>query len=183
MRGKTIINDTKTKIKELNWLNPFLREFYFQSIERSQNNIIEIKKKIKNSKNDYEKSRLSAQLFNEISSTLINANNETVEYKKILNTGFHKRLKKWWNKRLYELHQYKCHKYIQYRESKWNDKYKAPHQKANKEFNQYRKFAEKERSNKKFKQLNDLFGSDINGFWREVKKMQKLKQLINVPLK
>ena len=92
MRGKTIINDTKTKIKELNWLNPFLREFYFQSIERSQNNIIEIKKKIKNSKNDYEKS-------------------------------------------------------------------------------------------KKFKQLNDLFGSDINGFWREVKKMQKLKQLINVPLK
>ena len=28
-----------------------------------------------------------------------------------------------------------------------------------------------------------MFGSDINGFWREVKKMKKLKQLINVPLK
>ena len=41
---------------------------------------------------------------------------------------------------------------------------------------------EKNNANKKFKKLNDLFKSDINGFWKSVKKMRQLKTLINVPI-
>jgi len=37
------------------------------------------------------------------------------------------------------------------------------------------KFAEKERSNKKFKEISDLNETNVNGFWREVKKMTQLK--------
>lgn len=55
--------------------------------------------------------------------------------------------------------------------------------KAKLEFRLHFKFVEKEKANKRFKRPNDLFKSDINGFWREIKKIQKLKQLINVPLK
>ncbi len=40
----------------------------------------------------------------------------------------------------------------------------------------------KEKASKKFKRLNDLFKSDVNGFWREVKKMQHIKQMIKIPI-
>lgn len=82
----------------------------------------------------------------------------------------------------YQLHRFKCTKYILYRDSNWNDKYKSAHEKAKKEYAQYQKFAEKERANIKFKELSDLFEANVNGFWREVKKMTQLKQIINIPL-
>ena len=34
----------------------------------------------------------------------------------------------------------------------------------------------------KFKRLNELFKSNVNGFWREIKKIRKIKQLINIPI-
>ena len=36
---KTIINDDDIKIKEFNWLNPFLRDYYFREINKNGTNI------------------------------------------------------------------------------------------------------------------------------------------------
>jgi hypothetical protein len=43
-------------------------------------------------------------------------------------------------------------------------------------------FSERQKASKRFQQLNDFFKSDVNGFWREVKKMRRIKQLINIPI-
>lgn len=60
-----------------------------------------------------------------------------------------KKKKKWWNERLYQLHRFKCVKYINYRDNNWKDDLREPYLKAKIEFEQYQKFAEKERENKK----------------------------------
>lgn len=80
------------------------------------------------------------------------------------------------NERLYQLQKY--------RDSvpAWSEEHKLPFEKAKREYVQYQKLAEKESSNKKFKHLIDLFEFDLNGFWREIKKMTQIKQLINIPL-
>ena len=186
---KHVVNDDSHKIKEINWLDPFLVEFYNKEISKSHEHIQKLKNEHAACSNESIKSILATQLYTEISSTLINANNRTLEYKNLLkqkdskiNRSMFKKKKKWWNERLYQMHRFKCYKYIQYRDSHWNDDMRDPYIKAKKEFAQYQKFAEKERANKKFKQLNDLFGSNVNGFWREVKKMTMIKQMINIPI-
>lgn len=180
---KTIINDKNIKIKQVNWTNPFLREFYLNQVENSQNELTKIKEEIINSSEE-EKSILAAKFFNELTYVLIKANNNTIEYKetlKINKTGY-KKTKIWWNDKLYSLHKFKCFKYVAYRESNWNDRLRKPYEIAKKEFLLYKKFIERETANKRFKRLDDLFNADVNAFWKEIKNMQKIKQMINVPL-
>lgn len=141
--------------------------------------------------NSYDKSILATQFFTEISAAMFKSNAETLEYKKVLKKNDtkerrqnFKHKKKRWNERLYQLHKFKCYKYLKYRDSvpAWSEEHKLPFVKAKREYVQYQKFAEKESSNKKFKYLKDLFKFDLNGFWREVEKMTQIKQLINIPL-
>ncbi len=188
-KQKHVVNDDSHKIKEINWLDPFLNEYYKKEISKSHEQIEKLKKEHAACKDEEMKSILASQLYTLISSTLINANNSTLAYKQILKQqeskikrSMFKKKKKWWNERLYQLHRFKCVKYINYRDSNWKDDLRDPYLKAKIEFEQYQKFAEKERANKKFKQLNDLFGSNVNGFWREVKKMTMIKQMINIPI-
>ena len=190
---KTIINDENLKIKEINWQDPLLREYYYDLVEKNSAHITSKYERFINCDDEEEKSIRSAELFNEISSTLISANKKTYEYNEILkqkdkksSKSNHKQRKNWWNEQLNELHKFKCFKYILYRDSKpqpWDPRLRPAYVKAKNEFNNFKKFVEKENSNIKFKRLNELFKSDINGFWREVKKMQQIKQMINVPLK
>jgi len=83
---------------------------------------------------------------------------------------------------LLQYHKFKCAKFILYRDSNWQENLRKPYLIAKNEFKCYKKYAEKEKANKKFRKLNEFFKSDINGFWREVKKMRMVKQLINVPI-
>ena len=110
---KTIINDDDIKIKEFNWLNPFLRDYYFSEINRNGTNINSKLQKLKNCEDIQYKSIVASELLNEISLTLINANLETLKHKEKLKTDQNnksrsnfKKNKKWWNERLYELHKF-----------------------------------------------------------------------------
>ena len=124
-----------------------------------------------------------------MSNTFITANLKTIQHKIEIkkqelkdDKAKGRKNKRWWNEELQSLHKLRCLKYIAYRDSNWDELLREPYEKAKREFKQFMNYSQKEKANKKFKRLNELFKSNINGFWKHVKRMQMIKQLINIPI-
>lgn len=101
------------------------------------------------------------------------------------NESKYKKYKSWWNGELSNLHHDVCQTYIEYvqaNDEKKKEKKKMKHIKAKKEFKKYKKYRLRLLANRKLRQLNELFRMSVNGFWKSMKKMQLLKQIINVPI-
>jgi len=93
-----------------------------------------------------------------------------------------RRKKPWWNAKLSELHANLCKAYVTYRDSLFDPKFRAAHVEARNEFKKYRKHKEREHCDQKLRELNALFSTGINGFWRKIKTMNSIKQLVSVPI-
>lgn len=91
--------------------------------------------------------------------------------------------KPWWDEVLYKLHNDVCITYVLYRDSDFNERLKEHFAKAKTNFRKYRRYREKLHHNSKLRELNRLFGISSNGFWKYMKQMQRLKQLITCELK
>ena len=76
-----------------------------------------------------------------------------------------------------------CITYVLYRDSDFNERLKEHFAKAKTNFRKYRRYREKLHHNSKLRELNRLFGISSNGFWKYMKQMQRLKQLITCELK
>ncbi|RNA26498.1 RNA-directed DNA polymerase from mobile element jockey-like [Brachionus plicatilis] len=87
-----------------------------------------------------------------------------------------RKLKPWWDDTLTKLHDDVCKTYVNYRDSGYKNDLKPPFQKAKVSFRSFRRLREIEHHNLKLKELNN------NGFWRHMKKMQYVKQIITCPL-
>ena len=81
MTNKTIINDNQLRIKEINWLDPFQREYYLATIKNNCSELLNTKRMHEQSSNDAEKTLLATKIFNEMSSLFIQSNIKTIEYK------------------------------------------------------------------------------------------------------
>jgi len=93
-----------------------------------------------------------------------------------------RRKKPWWNAKLSELHTNLCKAYVVYRDSLFDPKFRRSHVEARNEFKKYRKYKEREHCDQKLRELNALFSTGINGFWRKIKFMNSIKQLVSVPI-
>jgi len=83
-KQKHVVNDDSHKIKEINWLDPFLNEYYRKEIAKSHEYIEKLRNVHAPCNDDEMKNILASQLYTVISSTLINANNSTLAYKNLL---------------------------------------------------------------------------------------------------
>lgn len=182
---KTIVNDINMRIREPKWINPIQTERYNKIVARTASKLNTILDKFLKTDDDSIKIQIATELMVEQSSILIKACAETIEYyknEKRLNRAKLRSNNFGWNEQLMTLHKNKCKKYVEYRDSKWEIGLRQPWLNAKREFKHYKTYFEKEKANKKFRQLNCFFKSDINGFWREVKKMRMIKRIINIPL-
>ena len=168
---KTIVNDCQIKIKEINWLDPFQREYYLKMVTSGCSNLITLKETHKKCNDLFHKNIIATQIFNELSSLLIQSNTKTVEYKKALKAkelvkskNQRKKSNKWWTAELESLHRFRCKKYIEYRDSEWEESLHIVYLIAKLEFKNHLKFVEKEKASKRFRRLNELFKADVNGF-------------------
>jgi len=186
---RTIENCTSTKIKEIKWFNSNERLEYNKIVLESSNALNSIIDDHKNANCSEERILIGTIYFNELSSICIKANNKVIENK---STG--KKLKrngiKFSNNdedtsyKIKQLHKKKCNAYIAFRDSipAWNHELGIIYYSLKKSLRQLQRYADKNKANQRFKELNDLFKTDKNGFWRDVKKMNRIKQLINVPI-
>jgi len=127
----------------------------------------------------------ASEVLKRIKRTLLNTTEAVViEKKSNYGHGLSKRKRKpWWDADLSDMHRKLCLAYTQFRDSHFKPEYRQPHEKAKSDFKKYRKLKEAEHKDAKLKQINLLFKTNINGFWRRMKTMSRIKQLISAPLK
>jgi hypothetical protein len=182
--NKTILAAGTNRVKEIKWHKKEQLERYKMLVDKSSFELRLLIDEHANANCEEEKILLATCFFNELSFICIDAKRKIVEEestkkkKKINKREFTEE----GSVRLKQLHRQKCLAYIQYRDTNWDNKKGIEYEKAKKDFRLYLRYHEKNKSNEKFRQLNELFKSDKNGFWRSVKKMNQLKQLVNVPL-
>jgi len=182
----TILGTTTTRLKEIKWEKEELRTRYRELIDKSSHTLLRLIDDHINCNCEEERVLITTCFFNELSSICINANNVIINEEQI------KKTKKKWkisvdedaSIKLKSLHRKQCLAYVSYRDSDppWNEQLGNIYYKYKKDFKKLLHFHEKNKSNRKFKELNELFKYDTNNFWRSVKKMTQLKQIINVPL-
>lgn len=180
---KTIVKDACFRIKEPNWLDENQRSNFALHVINNTRRINELVDIHRNTDCEEKRTLLATELFTEITYVLTQASTKTREHK--LNEKRNKKFRSnsfGWSEELMILHRDKCKKFTLYKDSNWNDDFRKGYYEAKKLFKTMRKIKEREKAYKKFKRLDDQFKNDINGFWRQVRRMKETRQNITVPL-
>ncbi len=187
--SKTIVGDTSTSIKQIKWYKDELRNRYKELVLVSSNDLNRIKLEHSLCTDEAEKILLATCYFNELSHICISANKKIVEEENTKKSKNRHKRKLFVDQdesyKVKMLHKRKCDSYLKYRDSKpepWDPELGAIYLRDKNEFRAYLRFYEKNQANIKFRNLNNLFKSDKNGFWRCVKNMNQIKNMINIPL-
>jgi len=167
-------HEDKTTIKNYSsFVEAEIRDLYLESSE-----------KIKLASNFIETQEAATEILSSLKRTLPNAATAATATKKspVPENKSVRRRKPWWDTELSSLHQRLCQAYLDYRNSQFDPKLKQPHAEARSLFKKYRRYKEREHCNKKLKEVNVLFSSGINGFWRRIKTMNKIKTVVQAPI-